>query len=80
MLVVRTSLVCMAKSKSWHTNLIVAVIIRKYQKLGEKSSEFIRSKPLPMAIFSTKKRSHMGAFFRNQCPLAIRFLALAHIK
>ena len=31
-----------------------------------------------VATFNTKKSSHMGAFFRSQCPLAIRFLALAH--
>ena len=49
-------------------------------KNGEIISKFIGSKLLPMAIFSTKKSSHMGAFFRSQCPLAIRFLALAHIK
>ena len=79
MLVARTLLVSMVKNKSWHSNLIVAVNIRKYKKQGEISSEYIRSKLHPMAIFSTKKSSHMGAFFRSQCPLAIRFLALAHI-
>ena len=80
LLVVRTLLVSMGRNKTWHSNLILTVIIQKYQKQGEISSEFIRSKPLPMAILSTKKSSHMGAFFRSQCPLAIRFLALAHIE
>ena len=64
LLVVRTLIVSMVKNKSWHTNLILAVIIRKYKKKRKISSEFIRLKPLPMAIFSTKKSSHMSGDFK----------------
>ena len=75
-LVAHTLIVCIVKNKSWHTNLIFVVIIRKYQKKGEISLEVIRQKLLPMAIFSTKKSSHMESIFRGQCPLVISFLPL----
>ena len=63
-LVVRTLLVCMVKNKTWQSNLILSVIIRKYWKHRKISSVFIRSKPLPMAIISTKKSSHMNGVFK----------------
>ena len=52
---------------------------REFQKT-KITSQFIRLKNRFVATFSTKKSSQMGAFFRSQCPLAIRFLVLAHIK
>ena len=62
-LIVRNLLVSMEKNKSWHSNLILTVIIQKYQKQGEISSEFIRSNLLPMAIFNTKRKPHMAQNF-----------------
>ena len=79
-LVAHTSIVCMVKNKIWHSNLIFLVIIQKYQKKGEISSEFIRPKLLSMAMFSTKKSSHLGAFFCGQCPLVLSFLLLVDIR
>ena len=80
LLVVHTLIVSMVKNKSWHSNLILALIIRENQKQGEISTEFSRSKLLPMAIFSTKKSSQMGVFFCGQCPLVMMILALVDIS
>ena len=64
-LIVCNLLVCMVKNKSWQSDLILAVIIRKYQKQDEISSEFTRSKPLLIAIFSTKKAPKWPLFIHK---------------
>ena len=65
-LVVRALLFSIVKNKSWHSNLVLSEIIHKYQKQGEISTEFIRPNHFTMAIFTTKKSFHMGAFSRAE--------------
>ena len=62
-LVAHTLLVSMVKNKSWQSNLILAVIIQKYQKQGEISSEIIRSKDTSYGHIQHEKKLPYGSFF-----------------
>ena len=65
-LVVRALLVSMAKNKSWHSNLVFAVIIRKYQKTRRNKFGIYATQTSYYGHVQHEKKLHMGAFFRAE--------------
>ena len=61
--------------------LLFCKVIIKTNKIAHPRHVPVSAKNLiASGPYTTKKRSHMGAFFRSQCPLAMMILALAHIE